>query len=456
MAGEGVGVHLVGGQVCHAVPFGARQPDGILAAFPDIGQPVSAAPPGVGLNAVGRNGGAFRFSGLGHDQILAGAVHHPVAGNVIAGGKQVEHAHHRDTGRGHGNQLFQSCAVQLYQAGGAGGGQQAEHAVGGTVVIEGTQDHGKVCSQPAQQQDHRPGKRRTARFLQPQQQIQRGKRQQQRQGVVPQHIQAVKKPYRVLGQERRSIHKIIGAVVIARRGDQDGKPRQRAGQPGEHTGGDLLFLPQQKRHAEHQADQQPGAGVFAQPAGKKTGHGHACRHGAPGGKRLLQVIPPGQQKHQAAQRRPQIIAGAAHPQIGLAESRADLPQGSLDQYKGRQIIPAAAPPQGQAIDHQPQPQIGGGVAQVEHDFGQHGKALGKKLYHDPAGPFHVVVRQALDQLRQAGQAQAGVKGIGKREVIGDVGRQAVEQKHQCEHRAGQQKKGGAAVFCGIGHGEKSS
>ena len=255
MAGEGIGAYLVCCQRRHTIPFVPGQPDGVLIRFPDVRQSVTAAPAGVGLDAVGGDDGVVTVGRLGNNQSLPGPVHHPVAGDVVTGAQQIKQADHRHTGRPGGEQLAQPRTVQLHQTGGAGGSQQTEHPVGGAVIVKRAEDHGKIGAKPAQKQNHRPDQRSPARLLGQQQDIQGGKHQQKRQGIIPQHIQAVEKAHRIFGQERGSVGKIICPVVIAGSQNQDGKTNQCPDQPGDHPGGDPLFLPGKKGHAEHQTDQ---------------------------------------------------------------------------------------------------------------------------------------------------------------------------------------------------------
>ena len=251
----------------------------------------------------------------------------------------------------------QRPAGQRSQAGRAGRRQKGERRMGGAFVVIGAQDHCKVGRKPAQQQHQRPDQRLDTggAALEAEQRERGRKKEQQRQRMVFEHVQAVEKAHGVARQHAFIVIEEGSAVVVAARGDQNDKTGRSAAQPAPHPGRHALAARQQPPDAQNQTHEHPGAAVFAQPTGQDPGQRHADRHARAGGKRLLQIIAPGQKKGKEPQAGPQIVAGAAHPEVGLPERRADFPQRRFDQEKAQNIIPPAPPSGRKAVDDEPQP-----------------------------------------------------------------------------------------------------
>ena len=198
VACKGVGTGFGGGNAGYAEPAGAAQSEGILTVFADIRQAVCAAPFGVRLNAIADNvsrGGLIQLADLLPQRLGAHMVHHPVAGNVIPGFQHVDAADDPHAGAQAGKAAAECFAVQLCQAGGAGGSQQSKHTVGGAGIVVMAADHGKVCPQRPGQQNQRPQQVSFYSILpgKAEQQKQNRKGKQQGQGIVFEHIQAGKK-----------------------------------------------------------------------------------------------------------------------------------------------------------------------------------------------------------------------------------------------------------------------
>ena len=192
-------------------------------------------------------------------------VHHPVAGNVIPGFQHVDAADDPHAGAQAGKAPAERFAVQLYQAGGAGGSQQSKHTVGGAGIVVMAADHGKVCPQRPGQQNQRPQQVSFYSILpgKAEQQKQNRKGKQQGQGIVFEHIQAGKKAHGVPGQQTVVIAEAAGTVKVASRGDEQSNPNQRPRQAGRHPGGQPALPLGHNSAGQHQTNQHSGAGILA-------------------------------------------------------------------------------------------------------------------------------------------------------------------------------------------------
>ena len=192
-----------------------------------------------------------------------------------------------------------------------------------------------------------------------------------------QHIQAVQKAYGIAGQQAFIVAVEAGAVVIAARRNEQQKACHRPAKPGPHPDRHTPAAHSQAANGQRQTHQHARACVFAEPAGQHAGQSHSGRHRPAGGKRRLCIIAPGTQEGQAAETGPEIVAGAAHPKVGLAKGRAYLPQSGLDEEEGQPVITAAAPSPRQAVKDKSQAQVGGRIAQIKKQLWEHCEALGK-------------------------------------------------------------------------------
>ena len=97
--------------------------------------------------------------------------------------------------------------------------------MGGAFVVIGAQDHSKVGRKPAQQQHQRPDQRLDTggAALEAEQRERGRKKEQQRQRMVFEHVQAVEKAHGVARQHAFIVIEEGSAVVVAARGDQNDK-----------------------------------------------------------------------------------------------------------------------------------------------------------------------------------------------------------------------------------------
>ena len=149
---------------------------------------------------------------------------------------------------------------------------------------------------------------------------------------------------------------------------------------------------------------------------------------------------PGSQTEKAG---PQVVEGAAHPQIGLAEYRRDHPEAQENEQQQLGIGGGSAPLCRQ-IDHKCQPHINQCIAHIEQQLWLDGEPLIQTLDEEPSAPGHVVPGLALQNVPQAGEPFAGAVTEGEGEVIGHKGGQTVEEQHHRRSRGHQQPEEGSA------------
>ena len=181
-------------------------------------------------------------------------------------------------------------------------------------------------------------------------------------------------------------------------------------------------------HTEHQAGQQHRtAGVFVAPSGgnacKKHAHGSAL---APG-EVPVQLQPVGQKEDQAQHQRPQVNAGAAHPQVDRAECRVKVEeQPQHHQQEGGMNRLLAGSQLGAQPDGEGER---GGIGQIEDPFAQPQKDLVQADGNGPSAPLHIVVILRDNDVPEGFHRFVGGKFQQIGVIVGNQGSEPVEHQH---------------------------